>query len=227
MLTPHQRLFLQYLSQFVTEHRKQCIEKVLAQRTRYVTIVLENIYQSQNANAVIRTCECMGLQDVHIIENRAKYSTNRNVLKGSDKWMTLHRYRDKTDNQTEVCFEKLKQEGYQIIATDPHECNRSIHEVDLSKPLAIVMGNELHGLSSFALKHCDERVTIPMYGFTGSLNISVSAALCLQSIIERVRNANIPMALQDEEKDILRFNWYKKIVKRSSIVEHEFLRTIA
>src|SRR5262245_57662872 len=112
MITAHQRLVLHFLSQYVTDNKKQNIEQVLAQRTRYCTIVLEDIYLSQNASAVIRTCECMGLQDVHIIENSAKYSVNRKVLKGADKWMTLHRYREKKPNQTEACFQKLKDEGY-------------------------------------------------------------------------------------------------------------------
>lgn len=227
MLTSHQKLVLQYISQYVTEHKRNFIEKVLAQRTRYVTIVLEDIYQSQNASAVIRTCECMGIQDVHIVENSNKYSANRNVLKGADKWVTLHRYRDKTNNQTQICFQQLRNKGYRIIAADPGEFNHAVHEMDLSQPVAIVMGNELHGLSPYTYQHCDERVTIPMYGFTGSLNISVSAALCIQSVIRRIHNTDIPVGLSIEEKEALRYDWYKKIVKRSSIIEREFLRTIA
>ncbi len=227
MLTSHQKLVLQYISQYVTEHKRNFIEKVLAQRTRYLTVVLEDIYQSQNASAVIRTCECMGIQDVHIVENSNKYSANRNVLKGADKWITLHRYRDKTKNQTQICFQELRNKGYRIIAADPAESNRSVHEMDLSQPVAIIMGNELHGLSPYTCQHCDERVTIPMYGFTGSLNISVSAALCIQSVIRRIHNTDIPVGLSIEEKEALRYDWYKKIVRRSSIIEREFLRTIA
>ena len=227
MLTSHQKLVIQYISQYVTEHKRNFIEKVLAQRTRYVTVVLEDIYQSQNASAVIRTCECMGIQDVHIIENTNMYSTNRNVLKGADKWMTLHRYRDNTHNQTQMCFEELKKKGYKIVATDPREVNLTVHDIDLSQPVAIIMGNELHGLSNYSYQHCDERVSIPMYGFTGSLNLSVSAAICIESIIKRIHQMDIPIGLQIEQKEALRYDWYKKIVRRSSIIEREFLRTIA
>ena len=227
MLTDHQRLVLNHLSRFVTENKKTIIEKVLSYRTRYLTIALEDIYLSQNASAVIRTCECFGVQDVHIIENTAKYSTNRKVLKGADKWMTLHRYREKQENQTEICFQKLRASGYRIVAADPDETCTSIYDIDLSQPLAIVMGNELEGLSAFAKENCDQRMTIPMYGFTGSLNVSVSAALCIQSIVNRVRNSEIKIALTDEEKDMLRYLWFKKIVRRSHIMERQFLATIA
>ncbi len=227
MLTDPQRLVLNHLSQFVTENKKTIIEKVLSYRTRYLTVALEDIYLSQNASAVIRTCECFGVQDVHNIENTAKYSTNRKVLKGADKWMTFHRYREKRENQTEICFQKLRASGYRIIAADPDETCTSIYDTDLSQPLAIVMGNELEGLSSFAIEHCDERMTIPMYGFTGSLNVSVSAALCIQSIVNRIRSSEIKIGLTDEEKDMLRYLWFKKIVRRSHIMERQFLTTIA
>jgi tRNA (guanosine-2'-O-)-methyltransferase len=227
MITDQQRLFSQHLQQFVTANKKECIEKVLSRRTRYVTMVLEDIYVSQNASAVIRTCECMGLQDVHIIESTSKYSINRKVLKGAEKWLTLHRYREKFSNQTETCFKQLRNHGYKIIGTDPGEKKRSLQELDLSVPLAIVMGNELTGLSPYAKKNCDELVTIPMYGFTGSFNISVSAALCLQSVVTRMLHANISPELTEAEKEMLRYEWYKKIVRRSHIMEREFMSTIA
>ncbi|HEX5170037.1 MAG TPA: RNA methyltransferase [Cyclobacteriaceae bacterium] len=227
MFTHHQRLFLQHLSQYVTEHKKAIIEKVLSNRTRYLTIVLEDIYQSQNASAVIRTCECMGLQDVHIVENSARYSINRKVLKGADKWVTLHHYRDEqTDNQTATCFKKLRSHGYRIVAASPDERCSSIHSLDLTQRVAIVMGNELNGLSSYAVENCDQRVTVPMYGFTGSMNISVSAALCIQSVMNRIRDSGIEISLDDDEKDMLRYNWYKRIVRRSHILERQFLATI-
>ncbi|HEX6222972.1 MAG TPA: TrmH family RNA methyltransferase, partial [Chryseolinea sp.] len=75
-MTDRERLVCQHLSRFVSDHKKEFVEKVLDARTRNVTVVLEDIFQSQNASAVIRTCECMGIQDVHIVENITKYSIN-------------------------------------------------------------------------------------------------------------------------------------------------------
>src|SRR5690606_26240495 len=100
-MTPKESKVFDHLSRFVSEHKKALTERILAQRTRYVTVVLENIYQSQNASACIRTCECMGLQDIHIVEDTSKYQLNIRVLKGSHKWMSLQRYRDRNVNNIE------------------------------------------------------------------------------------------------------------------------------
>ena len=221
-----QKLFY-HLEQFVSDHKKTFVEKVLNQRTRHVTIVLENIYQSQNASAALRTCECMGIQDVHIVENTAKYQLNVRVLKGADKWMNLERYRTKGINNTENCFNVLRSNGYKILVADPSEDGIAIEDVDptISK-VAVLFGNELNGASAYAVEHADQRVKIPMYGFTESLNISVSAAICLNTLMRRLRDSHHNIFLSEEEKQNLKLIWYKKIVKRSDIVEREFLRTI-
>lgn len=226
MTTVEHKLF-DHLSRFVSDHKKAFIEKVLEQRTRYVTVVLENIYQSQNASAVIRTCECMGLQDVHIVEDTAKYQLNIRVLKGSNKWLNLRRYKTRQVNNTEACFNQLRSEGYRILVADPAEDGISINDVDVTKgKLALVFGNELHGASEYSLAHGDQKVRIPMFGFTESFNISVSVAICLSTILEKLRASGMFIGLSDEEKQSIRLAWYRKIVRRSDILEREFLRTI-
>lgn len=216
-----------HFSQFVSDHKKEYIEKVLAQRSRYVTVVLEDIFQSQNASAVLRTCECMGLQDVHIVENTTKYHLNVRVLKGADKWLDLHRYKEKDVNNTEVCYKRLKAAGYRILLADPDEDGTSIQDIDVKEgKIALAFGNELHGVSKYALQHCDQKVRIPMYGFTESLNISVSVAICLNTLIPKIRNSGIQFGLNDIEKQAIRFAWYRKLVRRSDIIEREFLKTI-
>jgi tRNA (guanosine-2'-O-)-methyltransferase len=221
------QLIFEHLSQFVSDHKKQFIEKVLSHRTRHVTVVLEDIYQSQNASAVIRTCECMGLQDIHIIEQESKYEINRRVLKGANKWMNLHRYHTKHADNRETCFQKLHENGYKILVTDPGDDGVSIHDIDVGEnKLALVFGNELRGISPYALKHCDQKVKIPMYGFTESLNISVSVAICLNTLITKLHGAESSFVLTEEEKDIIKLDWYRKIVRRSELIEREFLRAI-
>ncbi|HET9486664.1 MAG TPA: RNA methyltransferase, partial [Chryseosolibacter sp.] len=141
-----ERKVFNHLSQFVSDHKKAFVEKVLGERTRYLTVVLENIYQSQNASAVIRTSECMGLQDVHIIEDTAKYQLNIRVLKGSYKWINMQRYRSKHINNTEACFAHLRSEGYRIVVADPAEDGISIGDLDVTAgKTALVFGNELRG----------------------------------------------------------------------------------
>lgn len=220
------QLLTEHLANYITEHKKAFVNQVLDMRTRHITMVLEEIFQSQNASAVIRTCECMGLQDIHIIENEVKYAINRRVLKGSYKWVDLIKYRTRENTSTALCFAELKRKGYTILVTDPSPDGKSIYDIPINNKLAIVMGNELHGTSAYALAHADEKVHIPMYGFTESLNISVSAALCLQALVPKMRQSEVPWQLSDEEKDIIRLQWYRKMVRRCEIIEREFLKAL-
>lgn len=226
MLSTNELRVLQYLEQYVTGHKKDYIEKVLAMRTRHLTVVMEDIYQSQNLSAVIRTCECLGVQDVHIIENHSAYAVNRRVLKGAHKWVSLFRYRSGGD-RTLVCFRTLREKGYRIVTAAPEPSGTDVNDLDVSSRVALVFGNELHGLSAEARRYCDAQVKIPMYGFTESLNISVSAAVCVFSLMNRIRRSGEKYGLTDEECDELRLSWYRKIIRRSEIIEREYLRTIA
>jgi tRNA (guanosine-2'-O-)-methyltransferase len=215
-----------HFAQYITDHKKQFIEKVLNERTRHITLVLEDIYQSQNASAVVRTCECLGLQDIHIIEDDSKYSVNKRVLKGANKWIDLYRYKMKGFNNTEICFRNLREQGYQILVTDPSPDGVSINEIAADKKIAIVMGNELKGTSQYAIDHADQKIFIPMHGFTESFNISVSAAICLNTLLTKMRESTT-WQLSEEEKATLRLQWYRKVVRRSDLIEQEFLRSIA
>ncbi len=202
------------------------MERVLSQRTRHVTLVLEDIFQSQNSSAAVRTCECLGIQDIHFIERQSHYSVNKKVLKGSNKWLDLIKYKEKNTNNTERCYQHLKANGYQILVTDPSPDGVSINDVPVDKKIALVMGNELEGISDYALNHADQKVNIPMFGFTESFNISVSAAICLNILLSKVRTLNNLWQLSNEEKQILRLHWLRKTVRASNLIEAEFLRSI-
>lgn len=225
MMKQQEDALVNHLAQFVSDHKKKFVEKVLANRTRYVTLVLEDIFQSQNASAVIRTAECMGLQEVHIVENTATYQLNVRVLKGSYKWMDLHRYHDNSVDNTAVCYAKLKAEGYTILATSPDEDGESVHDIDLSEgKLAIVFGNELRGCSRYATEHAHKKIRIPMYGFTESLNISVCVGMCLNTVIPKLHQSALPFHLTEQEKQNIRLNWFRKMVRKSDVIEREFMR---
>ncbi|MEO5980567.1 MAG: RNA methyltransferase [Chryseolinea sp.] len=227
MLTPKEQLVSEHLSKFVSDHKKSGVERVLENRTRHITVVLEDIFQSQNASAVVRTCECMGIQDIHILENISKYSINPKVLKGANKWMNLHVHASSDHDNTITCLNNLKKLGYKVLVADPDPDGLSIFDFDITKSkVALLFGNELRGVSKSALENCDHKVRIPMYGFTESLNISVSVAICVNSLINKLHLSGIPLGLNDEEKAIIRLGWYRKIVKKSSLIEREFLRAI-
>lgn len=204
--------FEEYLSSFLTENRQALFNKVIEERTKYLTVALEDIYQPHNASAVLRSCDCFGVQDVHIIENNNDYKVNPNVVMGATKWLTLNRYR-KEENNTLECIQQLKNKGYRIVGTTPHNPDTTLHELPIDKPVALLFGNEKEGLSQLALDHTDITMKIPMYGFTESFNISVSAALCLNVLTERIRREGAEWQLDDDEKSTLKLDWLKGHVK--------------
>jgi tRNA (guanosine-2'-O-)-methyltransferase len=214
---------IRHLGQFVTERRLQVISNVLTSRTRYLTVVLEDIYQPHNASAVLRSCDCFGIQDVHIIENRNKYQVNPDVALGSYKWLTLYKY-NREENNTAGALAKLKNEGYRIVATTPHEGGYSLEDFDLQKgKAALVFGTELDGLTDQAISLADEYLTIPMVGFTESLNISVTAAVILFTLSSRLRKSDITWKLTASEVIDLKLQWLKNSIKGSDLIEKSFI----
>ena len=213
---------INYLKGFLLPERINTIEKVLSKRTRYMTIVLEDIYQSQNANAVLRTCECFGIQDVHIIENRNPYKANPDVVRGASKWLTMHRYNSHPKNTPEA-FERLKKEGYRMVVTSPQANDVDLPAFDLHKgKFAIVVGNEREGISKYAQSHADEFLKVPMLGFTESLNLSVCTALIVHELIQRLSDSGIDFLLDSLQYDHLLEEWLLKSIKRSDLIVDRF-----
>ena len=216
---------VKYLREFVTEERWQTINNVLNKRTRHLTVVLEDIYQPHNASAVLRSCDCFGIQDAHIIENRNDFDPNQGVTIGADKWISLHHYNEENVNNTELCYDRLRDKGYQIVATTPHENDSTIDEIPVDQKTALVLGAEYTGLSEYALENADAYAKIPMVGFSESFNISVGAALCFYELSKRLRNgdSNINWELSDSEKLDLQLEWLKKSVRASDQLVAKFL----
>tara|TARA_B100000683_G_scaffold65540_1_gene64360 strand:+ start:7850 stop:8527 length:678 start_codon:yes stop_codon:yes gene_type:complete len=213
-----------HLSSLVTEDRWNRFQKVLMERTRYITIVLENIYQPLNASAVLRSADCFGIQDVHVIENNNDFIPDREVAMGSSRWLNIRRYNEE-ENNTIQCIQKLKKDGYRIIATTPHKSDRNLQDFDLTKgKIALVFGTEMEGLTDIVLEEADEYLKIPMYGFTESFNLSVAAAVCLQHLSQQLRKENINWQLDDAAKEETLLNWLRYSIDRSEIVEEDFWR---
>lgn len=213
------QILLDKLLESVSEHKQALFAQNIQNRTRHLTVVIEDIFQSQNASAVLRTADCFGIQDVHVIENRNEYTINPDVALGSSKWIHLHRY-NSYENNTKAAYDRLREEGYQIIATTPHKDEVLLDELDVTKKSAIVFGTEMQGLSDFAIENADVRMKIPMYGFTESFNISVSAALCMHHLSEKLRKNNSDWALSHEERIDVLVNWAKSVVKSSEQIEN-------
>lgn len=197
-------------------------ENVLNERTRYVTVVLEDIYQSQNASAVLRTCDCFWIQDVHVIENRNNFELNTEVSLGADKWLNIHKY-DANNRNTLYAIRELRKKNYRIIATSPHINNVLPEIIDLSKrKIAVFFGTEPSGLSETVMENADEYFRIPMYGFTESFNISVSVALVLQDLKKSLNSSGLDWQLSENEKDELRLRWLRLTIKMVDKIEKRY-----
>jgi tRNA (guanosine-2'-O-)-methyltransferase len=204
--------FLNHLEAFVTDKRKETFTKVLEERTRHFTVVLEDIFQPHNSSAVIRSCDIFGVQDVHVIQNKYSSTVSRHVAKGSQKWLDIKKYNQSATN-TQDCLDDLRKDGYQIIATTPHNESCFLHEFDITKKSAFVFGVEKEGVSEYTMNQADGFLKIPMVGFTESLNISVAAAIILQDITTKLRASTVDWQLSDQEKRELYFDWVHKSIK--------------
>jgi len=201
---------LEHLLSFLTERRKNLFEEVISKRTRHFTVVTEDVYQMHNTSAVMRSCDVFGIQELHVIEEKISKEIDREIAMGAQKWVNIHRH-----HSTKECIDNLKEKGYQIIATTPHNNSTELKDFDILKKSAFFFGKEKEGLSDVVLDAADGYLKIPMYGFTESLNISVSAAIILQSVVTRLKDSVIDWELSEQEKNKIRLDWAKKSVKSS------------
>ncbi len=213
---------IQFLSEFVTPERLALFHKMLSLRTNYITVVLEDIYQSQNASAVLRTADCFGIQTVHVVEDKHLFHVNPNVVRGASNWLTINRY-NQGENNTLEAIRKLKSEGYRIIAANPHEHDVNLEDFDLEKgKAAFIFGTERPGLTDWAKTEADEFMKIPMVGFTESLNVSVSVAITLHHLTYKLRNSSINWHLSENEKRDILLDWLRLTLKRVDLLEKKY-----
>lgn len=198
---------LAYLEGFVTEERKQRFIDVLSKRTRFLTVAIEDVYQLHNTSAVIRSCDAFGVQNVHVVEDRFGKRLDKNIAMGAEQWIDVHRYQT-----TDECISTLKDDGYQIIATTPHNNSNLLSDFKITSKTALFFGTEKEGLSSKVLEQADGFLKIPMVGFSESLNISVSAAIILQKLLDDLRKSKYPWRLSELEVLEKKLDWTKKSI---------------
>lgn len=199
---------LKYLEGFISLERRKRFLEVLDKRTKYLTVAIEDVFQFHNTSAIIRSCEVFGIQEAHVIENRFGKRLDKNIAMGAQQWVDIHRYENSKD-----CLEKLKRDGYQIIATTPHIDSCSLQDFQIGTMVALFFGTEKEGLSSDVMQAADGFLKIPMVGFTESLNVSVSAAILLQVLTEKLRKSKLSWQLSEKEKLEKRLDWTKKSIK--------------
>jgi len=215
---------INYLANFVTENRIQRFDAVLEQRTKHYTVILEDLYQKYNQSAIVRSCDIFGIQDVHVIENKYVSYMSNQVAKGAQKWLDFKMY-DSINHNTQTCIDVVKNAGYQVIVTSPHIDSCLLKDFDITKKSAFVFGVEKEGVSSQMIEQADGFIKIPMHGFTESLNVSVAAAIILQSVTERLRNSSVLWQLTETEKNKIKINWLKKSIKNIDIIMERYAKS--
>lgn len=213
--------YYNHIAPMLTDRRKDLFDVILGQRTRHFTVILEDLYQKHNTSAIVRSCDIFGVQDVHIIENKYKSYMSNQVGKGSQKWLDFHRYRKKQIN-TQDCIDAIKNQDYQLIATSPHNDSCIIQDFDITKKSAFVFGVEKAGVSETMMSQADGFLKIPMVGFTESLNVSVAAAITLQSVTERLRNSDIEWQLSEEDIFYKKLEWMERTIKSIEKVKERY-----
>lgn len=220
----------EFLEQFVTPHKLALFETMLEQRTRFLTVVLESVDKGHNASACLRSCECFGVQDLHIIRRSPDFKLRADVISGSGRWLTVRGYRGENerrerpsgdsgqgcgapgpDDSTLRYFDKLRANGYRIAATVPTTDSISLKDYQPTQPTAVVFGSELTGLSEAAIENADDRIHIPMFGFTESFNLSVAVAIILHEIRGRL-DPVVDLSLSPTEQKKLRRQWVKQAI---------------
>lgn len=214
---------IQYLSGFLTNERLSLFQRILSLRTNYLTVVLEDLYQTQNTSAVLRTADCFGIQNIHVIENKNVFQLNPDVVRGASNWVTVTRHNGKTMNTPEA-LQQLRKDGYRIVVATPHDHDVDLEKFDLEKgKAALVFGCERPGLSEWAMKEADEYMKIPMAGFTESLNVSVAVAITLHHLTHQLRNqSTINWQLTEAEKQTILLDWLRASIKRVDLLEEKF-----
>ena len=215
---------IEHFKQFVSKKRFDLFNKKVQDRTKHITLVLENMYQARNISACLRSADCFGIQDVHIIENDNIFKNDSEVSMGAEKWVTIKRYKKEKSNTIQT-IKHLKSKGYQIIATTPHNTDCSLYDINIKKgKIALFFGSEIKGCSSETLDLADKKIKIPIYGFTESYNISVSVALCLQHLSYNMRQANIKWKLPISQVEKVMIQWLTNSIKAGKKIKEEYLK---
>lgn len=212
---------IEYLETFLTPRRQDLFKQVLDERTRFLTVAIEDVGHLHNTSAVMRSCDAFGVQDVHVIEELKGKRIDREIAMGAQKWTSVKRY-DSTKN----ALAKLKSEGYQIVATTPHHTAHKLEDFKLDKPTALFFGSEKDGLTETVIEAADEYIYIPTFGFTQSLNISVCAAILLQELTQRLRNSSLDWKLKSADIEEIKTLWLKRNLKDYDALVAQFKTTL-
>jgi tRNA (guanosine-2'-O-)-methyltransferase len=212
---------LQEFYKIITPNKVNMFERIAAQRTKHIVVGVENIQQDHNASAIMRSMDCLGFQELHLIEKNNNYQFQRDIALGAARWLDVVQHQ----NPPEPIFDSmnlLRAKGYQIVATSPHIKASTPQNIDLTQPIALFFGAEKHGISEELSANADAFLHIPMHGFTESFNLSVSAALVLSALRTRLAASSIDWLLSPEAQTELKISWCERILNGGPQLAQKF-----
>ena len=212
---------LQEFYKIITPNKVNMFERIAPQRSKHIVVGLENIQQDHNASAIMRTMDCLGFQELHLIEKNNNYQFQRDIALGAARWLDVMQHQQEPEPILDS-IAHLRQKGYQIVATSPHIKASTPQNIDLTQPIALFFGAEKHGISEELSANADAFLHIPMHGFTESFNLSVSAALVLSALRTRLEASSIDWLLSQERQTELKISWCERILNGGPQLAQKF-----
>ena len=215
---------LAYMDTFLKDERRDRLNSVLDNRTTHFCVAMEDLFYERNSGAIIRTADGYGIQNVHVIEPKESFKSKvTNIIsKGAEKWVTKRQH-DDIENGAKMCIDELRSQGYQIVATSPHKDGHTIHNFDITKKSAFFLGAEKTGISDIIMNEADDYISMPIYGFTESYNVSVANAILLHELVNRLRNSEVDWKLSNKERNDLLLDWTMKSIVSSDLIAEKFM----
>lgn len=200
----------EHLLRLVTEKRLSTIQRVLSNRQRDLTVVIENIHDPHNVGAIFRSADAVGIEEVQLLYTREAYpALHPKVTASGGKWVKQNQY-----NDPKALVKDLKARDYKIYTTNLTSDAVPIHEIDWTQPSAIVLGNENRGVSTQMTEYADKNILIPMFGMVESLNVSVATAVILfEACRQRIQAGEYPHSATDA-------NWFEEMTEKWVKINH-------
>jgi tRNA (guanosine-2'-O-)-methyltransferase len=204
------------LQPLISEARRARIEAVLSGRIGHIRVLLESPYDHGNITAIMRTCEGLGIQNLHLAVLPEKFKLAKKISQGAHKWLSMQLH-----DTVEGAVNTLKGAGYRLVCAD-FGASTTLADIDTTEPIAVAFGSELEGVSPELIELCDETFHIPMVGYTQSLNLSCAAAIVMMDLTTRYRrDIGRSGDLSDRQKTELRELFYRRAVREGDLIlEH-------
>jgi tRNA (guanosine-2'-O-)-methyltransferase len=195
----------------MTAERFARLVEVLNLRQPDLTVVSDSVHKGQNLSAIVRTCDAVGIMDVHSALDEATFRAHTGTTMGTHKWVETHVYQDVSEPLT-----KLHNEGYQIVAADTAGSTVDYREIDFTQPTALLLGAEKYGISDTASPFIDKSITVPMLGMVESFTVSVACAIILAEARRQREQAGFyqQRRLDNSRYQQLLFEWSQPLLAK-------------